>query len=125
MKTAVRRVLAGVAVAVGGVVAVDVLADYTQTRPDKKLDTSMEIVFDVSTRNPRRPALQAAQGLWGACQGTIYRGTGAGDVAVEGRRARVVVHPALGDHGRRRLRGCLEDVTVDRVKAHVVHMREL
>ena len=125
MRPLARRVLVGVAIAVGGVAAVDVLADYTQTRPDKKLDTSMEIVFDVSTRNARRPALQAAPGLWGACQGTIYRGTGAGDVTVDGQRARVVVHPALGDHGQRRLRGCLEDVTVDRVKARVVHMREL
>ena len=117
--------LVGAAVLVVGSVAVDQLADLTQTRPDHPVADSMEIVFDVSTRNPRRPALQAAQGLWGACQGTIYRGTGAGDVAVDGQRARVVVHPALGDHGRRRLRGCLEDVTVDRVKAHVVHMREL
>ncbi|HEX2038367.1 MAG TPA: hypothetical protein VHF47_01400 [Acidimicrobiales bacterium] len=120
-----KRALAVVAVAVGAVVAVDVLADYTQTRPDPRRHTSMEIVFDVSTRNPKRPALLAAQGLWGACQGTVYRTTGAGAVEVEGRRARVVVHPALGTHGQRRLRGCLEDVTVDRVKADVVHMREL
>jgi hypothetical protein len=121
----VKRVLAGVAVAVGAVLAVDVLADYTQTRPDERRDTSMEIAFDVSTRNPKRSALLAAQGLWGACQGTIYRGTGAEAVEVDGRRARVVVHPALGTHGQRRLRGCLEDVTVDKTKARVVHMREL
>jgi hypothetical protein len=121
----VKRVLVGLAVAGGAVVAVDVLADYTQTRPDRKLGERMEIVFDVSTRNPKRPALQAAQGLWGACQGTIYRRADAGDVAVEGRRARVVVHPALGQYGQRRLKGCLEDVTIDKVKADVVAMREL
>ncbi len=120
-----RRVLIGVVVVAAAVAAVDVLADFTQTRPDERRDTSMEIVFDVSTRNPKRAALPAAQGLWGACQGTAYRGTGAGAVEVDGRRARVVVHPALGTHAQRRLRGCLEDVTVDRVKASVVAMREL
>ena len=120
-----RRLLIGVAIAIVVSVAVDQLADLTQTRADHPVAESTEIVFDVSTRNPNRPALQAAQGLWGACQGTIYRRANAGDVVVEGQRARVVVQPALGEHGRRRLRGCLEDVTVDKVKASVVRMQEL
>ena len=120
-----KRVVLGVVVAAVGVLSVDVLGDLTQTRPDAPLSTSMEIVFDVTTRNPDRPALQAAQGLWGACQGTIERRAGAGDVVVDGRRARVVVHPALGKHGRQRLEGCLEDFTIDRTRARVVRMREL
>lgn len=120
-----KRIAIGVAAAVLGVVVIDVLADFTQTRPDRTLGTSMEIVFDVTTRNPNRPALQAAQGLWGACQGTIERRAGPADVVVEGQRARVVVHPALGEHGRQRLQGCLEDLTIDRTRARIVRMREL
>ena len=32
----------------------------------------------------------------------------------------VTVSPAFGENGRKRLTGCLEDATVDRVMGHVV-----
>jgi hypothetical protein len=34
----------------------------------------------------------------------------------------VTVSPAIGEHGRKRLTGCLEDGTLDRVIGHVTAM---
>jgi hypothetical protein len=35
----------------------------------------------------------------------------------------MTVTPALGEHGRKRFEGCLEDVTLDRVIGHVTDIR--
>lgn len=116
-----RAALAAAALGVGAVLGVDVLGDLTQTRPDHpNPGARSEVVFDVRTRDPDSPVLPAAQGLWSACQGTIRRDSGPADVVVRGERARVVVAPALGTHARQRLRGCLEDATLDRVRGDVV-----
>jgi hypothetical protein len=120
-----QAVTAGV-LAMAAVLSVDVLGDLTQTRPDDpRPGGRSEIVFDVVTRDPRASALAAAQALWGACQGTIERRTSPADVAVDEERARVEVAPALGTHARQRLRGCLEDATLDRVRGDVVAIRLL
>ena len=36
----------------------------------------------------------------------------------------MTITPALGEHGRKRLEGCLEDVTLDRVIGHVTDVRD-
>ena len=109
---------------VAAVVAVDVLGDLTQTRPDHpNPGAATEVVYEVILRDERRPVLPAAQGLWGACQGTIQRNTSPVDVRMEGNVASVVVTPALGTHARQRLQGCLEDATLDRVRGDVQAMR--
>lgn len=121
-----KRALVAAVLAVVAVATVDVLGDLTQTRPDPpQPGSTMEVVFEVRTRDPRRAPLHAAQALWGACQGTIVRSVDATDVEVVGRRARVVVEPALGEHAQDRLRGCLSDLSVDRTKARVLAMRRL
>ena len=40
-------------------------------------------------------------------------------------RFRLLTEPAIGEHSWRRLQGCLEDATIDRVKARVVSKRDL
>ena len=40
-------------------------------------------------------------------------------------RYRVVLRPAVGDHDERKLVGCLEDLTVDRVLGDVESFRTL
>lgn len=112
--------------AVASVVAVDVLGDLTQTRPDRAdLAAATEVSYEVILHDERRPRLQAAQALWGACQGTVQRNTSPADVRLDGRIARVVVAPALGTHAKRRLSGCLEDATLDRIRGDVRTMRTL
>lgn len=100
------------------------LGDLTQTRSDHPAPgAATEVVYEVILRDERRPFLPAAQSLWAACQGTMERATGPADVHLDGRIARVVVTPALGAHAQQRLRGCLEDATLDRIRGDVVAMR--
>ncbi len=121
-----RAVLVVVALAalVGGI---DMLADLTQDRPDPVLPGSRsEVVFEVASRDRQDSDFLAAQGLWGACQGTVrQRLVDPGVMEVDGGRFRLQTEPALGEHAWRRLQGCLEDATLDRVKARVVSKRDL
>jgi hypothetical protein len=123
----VKRALLLVVAAAAALIAVDMLGDATQTRPDPhKPGSRTEIVFSVQTISDRLPPMAAAQGLWGACQGTALRTVlPPGITEVGDGRFKLVVQPALGRHARDRLGGCLEDVTLDRIKGHVVSMREL
>ena len=123
MKRAFLLLVAALAVAMG----VDVLADLTQDRPDRILAGSRsEIVLDVQSRDRGGSALLSAQGLWGACQGTVHhRLAEPGVIEVGEGRFRLLTEPALGEHSWRRLQGCLEDTTLDKVKAHVVSKRDI
>ena len=121
-----RAVIAVVAVA-GMVMAIDFLADLTQDRPDRVLPGSRsEVVLEVRSRDRTGSDLMSAKGLWGACQGTVYqRLTEPGVTEAGDGRFRLQTEPALGEHAWRRLQGCLEDATLDRVKGHVVSKRDL
>ena len=123
MKRAVLLLVAALAVALG----VDGLADLTQDRPDHVIPGSRsEIVLDLQSRDRGGSAMLSAQGLWGACQGTVrHRLAEPGVIEVSDGRFRLVTEPALGEHSWRRLQGCLEDTTLDKVKAHVVSKRDI
>ena len=116
-------VVAVAAVAMG----VDALADLTQDRADSvPAGSRSEIVLEVSSRDRTGSDRLSAQGLWGACQGTVrHRLAEPGVVEVTDGRFRLVTEPALGEHSWRRLQGCLEDTTLDKVKAHVVSKRDI
>ena len=121
-----RAVLVAVALAaiVGGI---DVLADMTQDRPDRVVPGSRsEIVLTLESRDRRGSDLLAAQGLWGACHGNVWQRLAEPGVEQVGDgRFRLVTEPAVGEHSWRRLQGCLEDTTLDRIKARVVSKRDL
>ena len=123
MKRAVV-VLVAVAALAGGL---DVLADLTQDRADRIPPGSRsEIVLDVRHRGTGVAEMRTAQGLWGACQGTVWQQlTAPGVVELGGGRFLLTTSPAVGEHAWRRLQGCLEDATVDRVRAAVVSKRDL
>ncbi len=112
-----------VLVAVAAVVAgLDVLADMTQNRPDRiSAGSRSDIVLDVRHRSTQPAELRTAQGLWGACQATVWQQlTEPGVVSVGDGRFLLSMSPAVGEHAWRRLQGCLEDMTIDRVRGHVV-----
>ena len=114
-------------VAVAAVVAgIDALADLTQDRPDRIAPGSRsEIVLEVRHRSAEEASLRTAQGLWGACQGTVPQQlTEPGVVGLGHGRFLLTTSPAVGEHAWRRLQGCLEDMTVDRVRAEVVSKRD-
>ena len=123
---AARALLLIIAVAalVGGI---DALADLTQDRPDSVAPGSRsEIVLEVQSRDRTGSDRLSAQGLWGACQGNVWQKLAEPGVVelAEGRFQRTT-EPALGEHAWRRLQGCLEDATLDRVKARVGSKQDL
>jgi hypothetical protein len=117
-----------VALAVAALIqGVDLLADLTQDRADRVVPGSRsEILLDLRSRDRGGSALLSAQGLWGACQGTVHhRLSEPGVVEISDGRFQLFTEPALGEHSWRRLQGCLEDTTLDKVKAHVVSKRDI
>jgi hypothetical protein len=118
-----KRLVAYIALALALFVGVRVMMDATQNRPDAPAaGTSSTIDFTVDTRDFQRGEPAAADALWAVCAATV-----AGDVSVRPEAVdagwRVTVTPAIGHHGQKRLVGCLEDVTIDRVVGHVTAIR--
>jgi hypothetical protein len=123
----VRRVIViavGLVVAVFGVLA---LADATQNRPDQiDPNSSSRVVLQVRTKD--FDTALAAQGLFAACHQTVeHMDVQGGVTAVTGETDTfaIVVRPSLGEHSRRRLEGCLEDGTIDRVWGSVVSIDDM
>jgi hypothetical protein len=110
------------AVGVASVLGVIALADATKFEGEAADSGSTRVVFSVSSKNYHHPEHEAAAALWYTCvsavsweESTPPRPVGDRD---EGAYA-AAVSPALGEDSRRRLRGCLEDATVDRISARV------
>ena len=115
------KALLGLVVAALTVVGVMALADLTQNRPDPVVDDSTTTIdFDVATRRYDGTELIAAQSLWAVCQATVSGEKS--PVTEAGDHFTVSVSPAFGENGEKRLSGCLEDATVDRVVGHVVEL---
>jgi hypothetical protein len=122
-----RALVIGAVITVGAVGGVDVLGDLTQTRPDQSdRDGATQIDLAIDAKPGAGNLHFVADGLWGSCQGTVKRRLQAdGWVETAPGRFRGTVYPALGEHARQRLTGCLEDATLDRVIADVVKMERV
>lgn len=101
------------------------LADLTQTRDEKVNDSAAtSVVVQVDLRGTDMTAERrslAAQQVWERCRDSTsvpLRHAALGDLG-DGLYAGVV-RPALTDHDRLRLRGCLEDATLERAHLTVV-----
>jgi hypothetical protein len=113
------KVVAAIVLGLLAVFGVGELADLTQNRPDQMVDGSSTVVeFDVGTRDYPGSDLQAAQALWAVCAATVPGDeTALAPLASGG--FTVSVSPAIGTNGRKRLEGCLQDNTLDRVQGHI------
>ena len=122
----IRGITVAAVLLVAAVVGLDVLSDATQTRPDAAdLAGATTIELAINAKPDAGSLDFVVDGLWGACQHTVKRRV-QGDWEQTGpARFRGTVYPALGEHGRQRLKGCLHDVTIDRVKASVVAMERV
>ena len=120
-----RKALVILLVAVLATVAVDTLRDRTQNRIDETVAGSRSVVtFDVDTHKAPQPIAESVRALWYACSQTVGNrllvlrvGDGGNGVAT--------VTPALGPHERKRLTGCLQDATIDRVRGDVLGIVDL
>lgn len=117
--SAAVHVLAAVAAVGVATLGLDAMADATQTRPDRRVAGTTSVVVAVDPGSARSP-LVAATALWGACTTQLGGGfelvgttaLGAGDV-------QFLVRPQIGEYAERRLRGCINDATTDRIRAVV------
>ncbi|MEU7029223.1 hypothetical protein AB0A60_21365 [Streptomyces sp. NPDC046275] len=123
-----RRTWLTVAAALaGGVVAAvlfTVLADATQTRPERRPDSAAStVVFRIEMRGAPSPQdLRLAAGdLWETCRrSTAARNERAALSRLEDTVYAGVIRPALPAHDLMRLRGCIEDATTERAAARVL-----
>lgn len=114
-----RLGLAVVLVVVGGLAVVG-LAAATQNRPDARIPGSAsDVTFDV--RVGERPGGEegAALSLWSVCAATLGS-VDVGPVVADGAAWTVHVEPAIGEHAHRRMLGCIEDLTLPRVRGELV-----
>jgi hypothetical protein len=119
-----KKGLGILAVLAGTVTGVVALAEATQNRPDPIRSGTTTVEWSVRTKDVDVDL--AAVGLWAVCRNTI---SGLGDptpIAVDAiqNRYAAAVTPRLGHNARRRLQGCLEDATIDRVNGHDVSFAE-
>lgn len=103
--------------AVLAVVAVMGLMAATQNRPDPRVaGTSSDVTFDVRVGSRPGGEAAAAQGLWAVCGATLGSvDIGPLEATPEGAWT-VHVEPAVGEHAHKRLQGCIEDLTIPRVR---------
>jgi hypothetical protein len=117
------KALAVLAVAVLGTLGALGLAELTQNRPDPvEAGTATVVSFDVDTRDYQRGDGAAAQALWAVCSATVGGEVTGVSAPAEGTAEdgyTVTISPAIGENGRKRLVGCLEDATLDRVMGRV------
>ena len=114
-----RVAMAVVALVVGGLAIVG-LAAATQNRPDPRVaGTASDVTFDV--RVGERPGGEegAAASLWAVCAATLGSVDVGPVVAADGAWT-VHVEPAIGEHAHRRLLGCIEDLTLPRVRGELI-----
>ena len=121
-----KRLAAFAVVALVGFLAVDELSDLTQSRPDPPNHAAeTELVFTIDENRFTGGTPAAAVALWAACgaQTTSRPVVAASPEHVGGDSYRVVLRPAVGDGERRKLVGCLEDFTIERVRGTVRTLR--
>lgn len=121
-----KRVALVVAVLLAGVVAVDLLGDLTQSRPDVINEAAVtELVVSVREDRFGTGPDDAAGALWAVCasQTRSRSVVGGGLDRIGDGRYRAVLVPAVGNNERKKLVGCLEDLTIDRVLGDVESFR--
>lgn len=115
----VVHLVAALAAVGAATVGLDALADATQSRPDPRVAGTTSVVVAVDPGSARSPAAAAAA-LWGACSTQLGSGFElVGSAAVGGGEVRFLVRPGIGMYAERRLRGCINDATTDRIRATV------
>lgn len=116
------RILVAGGLAVATAIGLVVLVDATQYRGE--IDDAAgrtEVVFEVRTRHHGDPEAAAAA-LWLGCATAHGPSHVEGPVEIAPGTYRAALQPSLGEEARRRLRGCLHDVTVERATASVESM---
>jgi hypothetical protein len=112
----VKRILLTVVGAAIAVVAVMGLMAATQNRPDPRVaGTASDVTFDVRVGSRPGGEEAAAHGLWAVCAATLGS-VDVGPLGPDDGAWTAHVEPAVGEHALKRLSGCIEDLTIPRVR---------
>ena len=114
-------VVAAVVTVALSLIAVGALRDLVQTRPSEITGGGMSVlVVGIEQRRTADPAVDVAAGLWSACRSRLPAGIPVRSIEATGpNEATITIDRALGRTGRLRITGCLEDHTMDLVRADV------
>ena len=115
-------------VVVGLGFTIDLVADATQTRPDE-IDDGIVTVMDVRLFGARalEDPERHAEDLYWACAAESFSASLPEPLvlALNATDVRYVVHADMGEHGRVRFEGCIEDAVVPERQAIVLNTMEL
>ena len=102
------------------VAGINALADAAQSRPET-VDSAHATLIDMRIEQKRTPRsdTSVAEALWTACRNTVPPEARLVETVEVDGGVRLVVDRGLGELRRRRLFGCLEDATLDLVRASV------
>ncbi|OHV31444.1 MULTISPECIES: hypothetical protein [Pseudofrankia] len=121
MKTARNVVI--LLVVLGGVLfGVHALEEATEYHGGSGTAATTTVVFTVQGKRFTHGSDLAATTLWETCVGTLEWSDTSTPVRQADGSYQAVVHPSLPADTRRRLRGCLEDLTLDRIRGSVTRM---
>lgn len=99
-----------------------VIRGLTLTIPDDITGPgSTTITVEVRTIT-NRPVEEIVVALWTVCAGTVSDHSPITSLVVDGQMATLTIAEGLRTTGKRRVIGCFEDLTLDRVKARVVEL---
>ncbi|CAO5161335.1 conserved hypothetical protein [Frankia sp. AiPs1] len=118
LRTLVAFAVAAVAVYFG----VQVLQEATEYHGGAGSQARTTVVFSVKDRGFKHGPDFAAEALWRGCVATIGWDGEDDPVAQGDQTYHATLRPSLPSDTRRRLRGCLEDLTMNHVRGRVVSM---
>jgi len=105
------------------VVGVVALAEATQNRPDVPVENSSSSLTLAVRNRDGAAGIVEAQALWAVCNRTTRATRLVAPLEPVGSGTYLLaLQPAVGEHARRRLEGCLEDTTLDGLIGHVVSL---
>lgn len=118
-----KTIFFGFILASGTFVMVDALGDLTQNRPELDIvrNGTGVVTMEITREGWARGDVVAAKSLWHACQQTISpRFESRGFINEGNGVVTMAISPIPGESAARRLRGCLQDATLDNVLAKVL-----
>jgi hypothetical protein len=119
----VRRIITVTVIVALGALGIFGLLQLTKNEPDTIVPGShSEVVLSVSTKPPLTER-QGAASLWAVCLLRAHQYRLAGQHRNADGETVYVVRPGLGEHASRRVVGCLEDATIERVLGDVKEVR--
>ncbi len=118
----VRNVVIVLIVVAGLLLGVHELEEATEYHGGAGTAATTTVVFTVDGKRYNHGSDLAATTLWNTCVSTLGWSGGTAPTRQDDGSYRAVLSPSLPSDTSRRLRGCLEDLTLDRIRGSVTRI---